>query len=340
MAVIYIREQGSYIRKVDERIAVTRNNLTVLEIPVANMDNIALMGNVQITTQALQFLMDNGIDVSFFTFSGKYIGQAAADRSKNVFLRFAQYELYNDVPRRISLAKTIVNCKIDNQIRIITKHDWRKSDYDWKKDVESLQKVRQSLQKAETSNEVMGVEGMCSNIYFSAFGKMFHCDFIFTGRNRRPPKDPINILISLGYTFLTRDVSAVLDAQSFEMYLGILHGIRYGRKSLPLDLMEEFRQPVVDQMVIRVCNKRIINQFDFDEEGDRIVLTEEGFKKFCHEYEKWINGKNGINYRGLIRRQAIRLRKTVLEKETYQPFKMEEISEKDDGSDADDSGEL
>ncbi len=153
---------------------------------------------------------------------------------------------------------------------------------------------------------------------------MFQCEFEFNGRNRRPPKDPINVLISLGYTFLTKEVSSALDAESFEMYLGFLHGIRYGRKSLPLDIVEEFRQPVIDRFVITLCNKSMINKYDFEQEEERIILNESGFQKFCREYEKYISGAGGINYRSLIRKQVQNLKAAVMEKREYVPYRMEE----------------
>ncbi len=324
MSVLYIKEQGSCIQKKSERIAVTKGTRTLLEIPVANVENMAVFGNVQVTTQALHKMLEQGISVNFFSFSGKYLGQAASDSSKNIFLRFAQYELYNQLPKRLETAKCIVENKVRNQIFMIRQHRWGDSGYDWKRDVEQMERLLESLPRKETSNEILGVEGMCSNIYFGAYGKMFHCDFQFRGRNRRPPRDPINVLISLGYTFLTKEVSSALDAESFEMYLGFLHGIRYGRKSLPLDIVEEFRQPVVDRFVLNVSNKRMINQFDFDTEDDRITLNEDGFRKFCCEFEEWMTGSRGIHYRNQMKKQAAILKKAILRKVPYVPFHLED----------------
>ena len=319
MSVLYVKEQGSCIQKRSERIVVTKGQMTLL----ANVENIAIIGNVQITTQALHMLLLQGIDVNFFTFSGKYIGQTASDVSKNIFLRFSQYELYNQLEKRILIAKKIVENKVKNQIYVIKKHRYR-DDYDWHRDVKSMEIMLEELHEKQTPNEVLGVEGYCSNIYFSAFAHMFQCEFEFNGRNRRPPKDPINVLISLGYTFLTKEVSSALDAESFEMYLGFLHGIRYGRKSLPLDIVEEFRQPVIDRFVITLCNKSMINKYDFEQEEERIILNESGFQKFCREYEKYISGAGGINYRSLIRKQVQNLKAAVMEKREYIPYRMEE----------------
>ena len=231
MAVLYIKEQGALVQKSGERIIVSKKTNTLLEIPVLQVENIALIGNVQITAQALHMLMERGVDVSHFSYSGKYLGHTAADSSKNIFLRFEQYNYYLDIDKRLRMAKFIVRNKIQNQISVIRNYQWREFNYNRKRDIGQMKKFLDTLEEKETPNEILGVEGICSNIYFSAFGHMLKCDFDFNGRNRRPPKDPVNVIISLAYTFLTKEMCSALDAESFETYLGFLHGIRYGRKS-------------------------------------------------------------------------------------------------------------
>ena len=236
--------------------------------------------------------MINGIDVSYLTFSGKFLGTTAAEASKNIFLRFEQYKYYLDENKRLSMAKIIIRDKIQNQIDIIKAYRRKEQEYDWEADISQMKKQQAELFKAESSNELMGIEGLCSNIYFGAFSHMLDCDFEFKGRNRRPPRGPVNVIISLAYTLLTKEVSNALDAESFEPYLGFLHGIRYGRKSLSLDIVEQFRQPIVDRLVIVLFNKRMIGKFDFENDSDgKVILTENGFKKFCTEYERWMTGK-------------------------------------------------
>lgn len=325
MSVIYIREQGSTVKRSGERLIVTKQRQNVLEIPIFQVDSLAVMGNVTVTTQAMSLLMDRGIDINYFTYSGKYIGTMSSDSGKNIFLRLAQYELYQNVDKRLALARIIVANKADNQLRLISSRDWRSAgnpDYDWKKDADEIRKLKQKIPTVKNNNELMGIEGSCSKAYFSAFGAMLTGDFKFNGRNRRPPRDPVNILLSLGYTFLAKEVSSALQTHSFEMYLGFLHGIRYGRQSLPLDMMEEFRQPIVDRYVLNVCGKRIINSFDFDMSGELPALTDEGFKKFCVTYEDWLkSGENGGN-RALIKKQAAALKQTVLKGIEYCPYSM------------------
>lgn len=326
MAVLYVKEQGAYIQRRDERVLVTKNTETLLDIPLFEIDNIAVIGNVQVTTQALHLLMQNGIDVSYFSYSGNYIGAAAAEASKNIFLRFEQYEYYLDMNRRLAMGRILIENKIRNQIAMIRGRRWDGMDYSPAADLARMESLLQELPGKETPNELMGIEGMCSNIYFSAFAHMLKCDFTFTGRNRRPPRDPVNVILSLGYTFLTREITNALDAESFETYLGFVHGIRYGRKSLALDVVEEFRQPVIDRLVIVLFNKRMIGRYDFDyEESGRVVLSEDGFRKFCNEYERWMTGRNTLageqSYRRIIRRQIGALKRAITTGEPYVPYR-------------------
>ena len=308
MAVIYVKEQGALVQKQGGRIVVSKNAQPLLEFPISNIEGIALIGNVQVTAQALHFLLQQGIDISHYTYGGQYLGQTAAESSKNIFLRFSQYELYNNEKKRLDFARKIVSNKIGNQLNVIENYRWEEYPQ-WKDDAAQIRRLREKVSDADTANELLGIEGMSSNIYFRAFGHMFHCDFEFHGRNRRPPKDPINVIISLGYTFLTKEICSALEAESFEPYLGFLHGIRYGRKSLALDIIEEFRQPVVDRMALKMFNKRMLSKYDFETEDDRVILNTDGFRKFCSEYEKWMNGRSGCKdqqgFRGIMKASCI-----------------------------------
>lgn len=330
MSAVYVKEQGALVQKSGERLVITKNGKTLFEIPALQAENLSLIGNVQITAQALHMLMGRGVDVSHFSYGGKYLGHTAAESSKNIFLRFAQYQYYLNEDARLKMARTIVDNKIKNQIFMIKNHRWTDTDYDWHPDVAQMEKHRESLEHRKTSNEILGTEGICSNIYFGAFGKMLKGDVLFSGRNRRPPKDPANAMISLTYTFLTKEICTALDSESFETYLGFLHGIRYGRKSLALDIIEEFRQPAADRFVLQMFNKRMLNSYDFEFlDNAGVYLTEDGFRKFCSEYEKWISGKNSTSgeksFRGCIRKQVHMLKKAICENKTYHPYNWESV---------------
>ena len=326
MAVLYVKEQGAILQKRGERLLVSKNGKSLLEMPLYQIESIMVIGNVQLTSQAVQTLLQNGIDVVYMTFSGKYLGRTAAESSKNIFLRLAQYEIYQNMEKRLAFAKQIVFSKIENQRQLIKNWRWDPGDQEWKTEMKQIEELQKKVFTAERTGKLMGLEGMASNLYFRSFGRMFKCEFRFDGRNRRPPRDPINVMISLGYTFLTQEVSKALEGQSCEMYMGFLHGIRDGRKSLPLDMVEEFRQPVVDRMVIRMFNKQMIQKYDFTFEEDSVILNEDGFWKFCREFERWMTDKNCSgeeeSYRQLIQRQAEKLKQAVQEREVYQPYQL------------------
>lgn len=321
MSVLYLKEQGAYVQKSGERLVVTKSGQILLDIPVFQVDNIAVIGNVQVTTQALHMLMQNGVDVSYFSRSGKYLGLAADESAKNIFLRFEQYKCFMDESRRMGIARTIVDGKIQNQIEMIRHHAWTGSDYDWQADIDRLEQIRSTIPGRMDSHELMGTEGVCSQIYFGAFGKMLSCNYrkeshAFRGRNRRPPRDPVNVILSLAYTFLTREICGLLEAESFEPYLGFLHGIRYGRKSLALDLIEEFRQPVIDRLVLLLFNKQMISMYDFEDgEDGRVILNEDGYRKFCKEYERWMSGlmqsSGEPSFRIVIKKQVAAFRRMI-----------------------------
>jgi len=325
MAVIYVKEQGAYVKKINNRIVVEKNRCKIADIPVNTVTDLSIMGNVQITTQALHLLMEKGIDVNYFTYSGKYLGQLGAESSKNIFLRFEQYARYQDMEERLKMGRIIVSNKIDNQIEVIKNYNWKGMDYDYKDDIKSIERIKMTIKDKSTNNELMGIEGSCSQIYFRSFGKMFRGEIRFEKRNRRPPKDPVNVILSLAYTLLTKEVEATLDANSFETYLGFLHGIRYGRKSLALDIVEEFRQPVVDRLVVRLFNLGTLNQLDFEMLEDKVILSEGGFQKFCASYEKWMNQPVSVHdnrsFRQVIRIQTDILKKAIREKGEYTPYR-------------------
>lgn len=338
VSVLYLKEQGAYVQKIGDRIIVTKSGQTLLDIPVFQVDNIAIIGNVQITTQALHMLMLHGVDVSYFTRSGGYLGMTAAESARNIFLRFEQYRCFMEEQKRMEIARCIVDGKIRNQMDMIRTYRWTGIDHDWHSDLDRMEQIRQSIPDRADSHELMGTEGVCSQIYFGAFAAMLKCNFrndshVFRGRNRRPPKDPVNVILSLAYTFLTREVCSVLEAESFEPYLGFLHGIRYGRKSLALDLVEEFRQPAVDRLVLMLFNKQMLSSydFDFDEGENRVILNEEGYKTFCREYERWMSGRNSAagdpSFRNRIRQQVAALRKTIQKGEPYITYSLKRESE-------------
>ena len=326
MAVIYIREQGVCVHKSYLQMVIQKRQRVLKKVPLSYVEQLVIFGNIQITTQLMEYLLLQGIEIHYFTYGGKYLGCSKGEHSRNIFLRCAQFEIFNDIEKKTLIAKILVEGKIRNQISVVRNYRWDVSHvYDWKSDLNSLKKQKELLEGKETIAEIMGIEGFASQIYFKTYGQMFKSEIKFNGRNRRPPRDPINAVLSLVYTFLARDMCSILDSQSFETYLGFLHGIRYGRKSLALDLIEIFRQPVVDRLILRLFNKQVLTKYDFrDDDEEGIFLNEDGFQKFCYEYERWMNDRrHGDSYRSLMRRQVQMLRNTIQYGETFETWQWE-----------------
>lgn len=333
MSTLYLTEQGSVLAKRDERLVVEKTIDGVVtklaDIPLIKIDTILIYGNVQITTQAISVLLERGIETAFLSMNGKLKGQLTPIKSKNIVLRMKQYERYHDKEFRLKVAKTIVKRKIQNSISLIEIYRANYPDEEMKDIQLKLSESLESLERKTEVQTVLGVEGIASVLHFRALAKMFKGELQFCGRNRRPPQDEINSLLSLGYIMVMNEINSLLDAKGFDPYIGFLHSIDYGRPSLALDILEEFRIALVDRFVLFLVNKRILQRKDFErrtEEGmEGIYLTRDGLKRFFYEYEKRLKDttlKPNVSFRDIFKSQTEKMAKTIVEGEEYEPFRM------------------
>jgi CRISPR-associated protein Cas1 len=327
VACLYITEQGAKLKKEDKRIVIEKDENIIFEIPDFKIEKVFIFGNVQITTQAIKFLLTSGIDTSFFTVYGKFIGKLQPIESKNVFLRISQFEKYKSEEFKTEISKKIVEGKIKNAKNSLLKYQRNHPEVDFSSHIEEIDRNLEELKRKNSVNSIMGIEGRSSAIYFECFGKMILKNFSFPGRQPRNPKDPVNSLLSFGYSILTSEVFSILCATGFDPYLGFLHSVDYGRPALALDLMEEFRQPLIDRLVLEIINKEIIKEDGFKEEEDKIYLNEKSIKEFLGQYERRMlteitYEEEKMNYRKLIYHQIKKFEKTILENAEYQPFEM------------------
>ncbi|MCL6479842.1 MAG: CRISPR-associated endonuclease Cas1 [Peptococcaceae bacterium] len=327
MSTVYVCEQGAIIKKSGQRIVVARDRKVLLEIPVFKVKRVLLYGNVQLTSQAAALLLDSGVDVNFLTFGGRMRGRLTSTLSKNIFLRLAQYERWKDKAFKSSFAAAVVRGKLKNMHSFLLRFRRNHPEADFAAALAGIEKTLEQIKNKDLSVEdLFGLEGNCSRLYFEAFSIMVRGEMGFEGRNRRPPTDPVNSLLSLGYTVVSNELASVLEAMSFDPYLGFYHGLRYGRKSLALDLVEEFRQPLVDAFTLSIVNRRVFTADDFEKRPDgALYLAEEAFKKYFEQYEKRVGGKiEGENrtWRDIFDRQAKRLEKSVMDGVPYNPYHM------------------
>ena len=261
--VVYIKTQGSRIVKEGKHLLVKKGDATYHTLFTYKLRQLLLFGNIQITHSALCQLMRNNIDTVFLTRYGRYLGRLASLESKNVFLHKRQYHLLDDPVFGLHLARSIVAGKLSNMATLLMriKRSRKKSIAGNK--AKEIQKLIPKLAETNKIDSIRGYEGRGSAIYFGGFSYGFIENMGFTKRIRRPPTDPINSVLSLLYTFLMNRVYAAVRIAGLDPYPGFLHSIDYGRYSLVLDLMEEFRTIIADTLTLSLFNLKILKKEDF-----------------------------------------------------------------------------
>ncbi len=196
------------------------------------------------------------------------------------------------------------------------------------KELELIEQTLDKLEQNQTVNSLMGAEGIAMAAYFRCFGQMFRKELTFTERTRRPPKDPVNAIISLGYTLITNEILGLVIAHGLDPYIGFLHGIVYGRPSLVLDLVGEFRQPLIDRLTLHLFNHNVLASDDFQPvEASGVYLTNAGLKKYFQFYEQRLKAplksdetKITVNLRSVMKQQVHRMAQSIQNREIYKPF--------------------
>ncbi|MDZ7315989.1 MAG: CRISPR-associated endonuclease Cas1 [candidate division KSB1 bacterium] len=326
MNTLYVTEPGAVVRLSSHSLVVCKGKEKLAQMPLIRLDAVLLFGPVQITTQAMEALLEEGIEVAFLTSNGKLRGRLHALSAKNVFLRLAQYERVLDEEFSLQTAKAIVRAKLRHTEKLLQRYAARIDDEQIGQSLEAVGSACRRIERAQTIGSLMGVEGGAAAAYFRAFGRLLRGDFTFQERSRRPPKDPVNALLSLGYTLVFNELFALAAAHGLDPYLGFLHGAVYGRPSLALDLEKEFRAPVVDRFVLKLINRRILQPQHFTTGADGgVYLTAEGRSLFFSHYEKLLRGAAGerteLSLRDLLKRQVRRMASAIKNREPYEPFR-------------------
>ena len=289
MGTVYITQDDSFIGKVDERLNVKFEKKTILDIPLIKIDGLVIMGRASISPAAIAELINQKIPLTFLTNNGKYLASLEPDMGKNIFVRTAQWKAAGESAQAVHVTQGFVRGKLKNYRHTLLQSQRRYSELDLNAGISQLSNAIASLDQASSINSIRGLEGAGSAAYFGCFNQLIRVDnFNFATRNRRPPLDPVNSLLSLGYSLLRHDVQGALNIVGFDPYLGYLHTERYGRPSLALDLMEEFRPLIVDAVVLTAINRRMLAPKDFITEpvSGAVSLTKEGLHIFLRLYQE------------------------------------------------------
>ena len=326
----YIVEPYGQITKKEDVIIFKVNGKYVNSLKIIDMSQLCIFGNAQITTQALKQLMINDIPVCWFSSGAWFTGITSGLGHKNIELRINQYRWADDNTKAIKLASQFVSGKIKNSRTIIRRNHPQPP----KHILDELTRLAKSALNKRKFDSLLGVEGAAAKVYFSIFSELLKksddsiLDFDFKNRNRRPPKDPINALISYLYAILLKDIHIVLLSVGFDPFLGFLHQPKYGKPALALDLMEEFRSIIADSVAISAINNGEIKITDFTIRGNNCSLTNDGRRKILAAYERRIDATvkhplfgYAISYRRILEVQARLLARTIMgEISQYKPF--------------------
>jgi CRISPR-associated protein Cas1 len=307
MGTVYVNQEDAFLGRSDERLKITHERRTLLEVPLLKVDGIVVLGRAHFSPALMGELLERQIPMSFLSATGRYLGRLEPELTKNIFVRSAQWRASEQPERILHLARAFVRGKLKNCRNDLMRAQREHSGLELQKAIDSIQQSIHALPRAETVDGVRGFEGAGSAAYFGAFDQLIRVEgFSFAQRSRRPPLDAVNALLSFGYSLLRHDIQSALNIVGFDPYLGYLHTQRYGRPSLALDMMEEFRPLVVDAMVLCCLNKSILRPEDFESEplSGAVSLNLEARKQFLRQYEQ---------------KKQSRFRHPVLEKQcTYQ----------------------
>jgi CRISPR-associated protein Cas1 len=320
-------------------------------IPLIKVDEVIVMGEVTMTASALHMLLDKNIEIHYLDRIGRFKGRLTPGLSKNSLLRLAQHRAHNDLTKRCDIARRFVIGKLSNQRTMLQRHNRRQADPLFDQEIALMgQNIRQLVALSTTTAEekvpklvsgdvgiegtpletILGLEGSGSAAYFSCFQFLLadRKQWPFAGRVKRPPTDPVNALLSYGYSLLTSHVASAVQIVGFDQFIGFLHSSTYGRPALALDLMEEFRPLVVDSVVLTLLNNRMLSIDDFHIELGAYRLKNEPRKAFLRRFEDRMNEEithpifqYKVTYRRCIELQARLLAKCLTnEIEEYPPF--------------------
>lgn len=286
---LYVTGYGLSIGKKDEVLQVRDRDGVVQEARLHDISQVNVFGSVAVTSAAVQALCGSEKPIAYFSTGHWFYGMTMGMGLRNVFLRRDQFARAEDPAFCLATARDIVTTKIRNQRTFLQRNHVEPPA----RALAQMKTLAEKSQQAADLDALLGIEGSAARVYFAEFHGMLKVDddaeapaFDFTQRNRRPPRDPLNALLSLGYSMLARDLTVVCHVVGFDPFLGFYHQPRFGRPALALDLMEGFRPLVVDSAVVTAVNTRMVGREDFVHAGESVALSARGRKGFIRAYEQ------------------------------------------------------
>ena len=291
---LFVLTQGAYVHLEGETAKVEMDGKTLLQTPLHHLGGIVTFGNIMMSPFLMHKCASEGRAVSFLSMNGRFLARVVGPVSGNALLREAQYQAYSDNQMRTRMARSIVAGKIQNMRAVVLRAAREATDPDKKADLgrtaEALSGYLPKLRESSSVDEAMGFEGVATADYFGVFDHMIlsqRTDFKFGARNRRPPRDRMNCLLSFLYALLLGDCTAAVEGVGLDPQFGFLHALRSGKPALSLDMMEEFRPVLADRLALNLVNRKQIRAEHMEiRPGGSVMLTDEGRKILLTAYQK------------------------------------------------------
>jgi CRISP-associated protein Cas1 len=303
---------------------VRANKQTLLDVPMIKVDGVVILGRATVSPAVVIELLERKIPLSFLTWTGRYLGRLEPELSKNIFVRSAQWKAAGSTEQAVHVVRGFIRGKLKNYRNGLLRGQREIAELDLSDKITQIEQAIAPIDRTDNIDSLRGLEGSGSAAYFGCFNRLIRAEgFKFEARRRRPPTDPVNAL-------LRHDIQSAINLVGFDPYLGYLHVQRYGRPSLALDLMEEFRPLVVDAIVLSALNRRALSVDDFVTEplSGAVSLSPEGLRAFLRLYEQKKQSKfkhpvmgNQCTYQEAFEIQARFLAKFLMgEIEKYPPL--------------------
>lgn len=328
--ILYVTDQGAGVYRRGERLQVRRREEVLAQVHLHDLEQVVLMGQIALSAPAMSTLLERGIDTVFLSTNGRYRGRLVGPARRNILLRQKQFKQYGEEAFRLGVARAVVEGKLRNMRTLIMRLA-RRRGMDVRTVAHLLRRCVQRVAQVTNAESLRGIEGAGTAAYFGALGGFFPEAFKFEGRNRRPPKDPANAMLSFGYALLGNSIEGAIYTAGLDPYLGFLHVVDYGRPSLALDLMEEFRPVLVDALVLDLVNHHRVQREDFEARDGGVFLQGDSRKQLIAAYQRRLEDRviypvsaermERTTYRRCLEYQVRRLARVILgEEDHYRAF--------------------
>lgn len=331
LSFLYVTEPNCKVYFEENQVIMDDGKGLLTKLPIEILEGIVLIGNANLTTGCQRELLKRGISVTFLASNGQYYGRLESTRHVNILVQRKQFRLGDDEAFILAFAQKIISAKVHNQVVIARRLNRERKNNKIQQVIEDMLKLYKKIPQTSELNQVLGYEGSCAKLYFEALSQAIIPSFAFKGRNKMPPKDPFNSLLSFGYTLLMYEVYSAITNKGLHPYAGLIHKDHHGHPALASDLMEEWRAVLIDSLVLKLLNNEefTVEDFDHDEQTGGVYLSRNASKKFLKEYEKkiriksnYLDGNNTMSFKKAIQYQVNSLTKMIDQRDLdcYQPI--------------------